>query len=222
MQRHGHVVLGVAGGRTTFQGLAAMRQVLCEQGGSLGHVHILQLEVPVGRSPELDTAFANLVRTHVQPGTDLPEAQIHSFEDAGASGDEIRQRMAARLASLGGLTIALLGIGTNAHVAAIEPAAALPLAPFVSQLTAETMRHVPADMQASGLVVTAGIGDLMRADEVIVAAAGAGKAAAVASLGLGVVDPRLPVTMFLAHRRAQFLFDQPAYAELAKCAPTRV
>lgn len=210
LTQHPRVVLGVASGATTFKGLAALRDIVLTEQMSLRHVHLMPVEIGVGLPVSHRFAFANVVRQFLQPGTDLPDAHIHSFEDAAASGPVLCQRYSEALTALGGFTIVLLGVGGNGHIAAIEPGSALPTRTYVSRLAPETVADMPPDFAGFEQVVTPGMADLLAADEVIIAANGLKKQAAAAAVGYGQLDPQWPLTFFLAHPHATFLFDTEA------------
>ena len=202
-------VIGVSGGMTTMRVLAALRERALAAGVSLRQVRLVALECGVGIPADSPVSFTTLFRRFFQDGTDVPAQHLLTFDDAGAEAPVLVGRLAATLQQLP-LTVALIGVGTNAHVAAIEPAGRLPARSYTSTLTPETVATLPAEMAGHDQVVTAGMADLMLAGKILIVANGARKLASVAALQGGMIDPQLPVTFFLGHRDVRLITDHAA------------
>ena len=107
------------------------------------------------------------------------------------------------IAAAGGLDIAILGLGTNGHIAFNEPGDDWAAGTHVVTLAASTRRaqhHLfasEAEIPTRGL--TMGIATIRAARSVILLAMGEGKAAALAALRGGKPDPAWPATALLGH-----------------------
>lgn len=122
-----------------------------------------------------------------------------------------------RLEELGGVSLQLLGIGRNGHVAFNEPGTDFDLGFHVARLAPTTRedvraRFVPHEPPEYG--VTAGPRDILAARRIVLAATGPRKAAAVRAMLRGPIGPVCPATVVRLHPRATVLLDREAAAEL--------
>jgi glucosamine-6-phosphate deaminase len=210
LARHDRPVLGISVGSTTLKALGIAARQAVESGISLAGVQFVPLEIGIGLPVTHRFAFRNLVREALGDGTGVTDGAIHDFEDPAADGAVLRDRLAARLESLGGLSVALLGVGTNGHIAALEPAATQPAQCCVVELLPESREQLAADLQAFSHLVSAGMADLLLAPDVLIGAAGANKAQAMGSLAHQHYDPMVPLTFFVGHVGAVYVIDESA------------
>jgi glucosamine-6-phosphate deaminase len=128
-------------------------------------------------------------------------------------------RMEDAIASLGGIDLAVLGLGPNGHLGFNEPGS-----PFDSRtrkvaLTAESIRsNAPywgseADVPRHGL--TLGLGTLREARAIVLLASGAPKAAIVARLMQEPIGESLPATLLRLCPHSILLADQAALSRVA-------
>ncbi len=121
------------------------------------------------------------------------------------------------LAAAGGIDLAILGLGTNGHVAFNEPGDSWELATHVVTLAEATRRaqHLlfAAEREVPRQGLTMGIATLRAARALLLLVMGEGKAAALRALLAGRPDPAWPVTALLGHPDLTVLADrrlQPA------------
>jgi len=125
-------------------------------------------------------------------------------------------RYEAAIAEAGGLDLALLGLGTNGHIAFNEPGS-----PRDSR-TRRVALHESTRLDLARLfggadavpkeALTMGVGTILAAREVVLLALGARKAAAVARMLGGPIGPDCPASFVREHPRALVVLDREAAA----------
>jgi glucosamine-6-phosphate deaminase len=147
-----------------------------------------------------------------------PERRFHL--DGGAPEERVDEACAlyeAAITAAGGLDLALLGLGTNGHIAFNEPGSGR------SSLTRRVTLHASTRLDLARLfggseavpreALTLGVGTILAAREVVLLALGARKAAAVARMLGGPVGPECPASFVRGHPRALVVLDREAAAE---------
>ncbi len=141
----------------------------------------------------------------------VPPERIRAFDGLAEDPAQEARAMDAYLASAGGLSLAVLGIGLNGHVGFNEPGRPLPGLFSLTELSETTVsagrkyfggRPVPT----RGATVT--LAALMAAEEVLLVATGAHKREIVRAVLAGA---DVPAAKFLAHPNAVYIFDAEAY-----------
>ncbi|MCC7366716.1 MAG: 6-phosphogluconolactonase [Dehalococcoidia bacterium] len=121
-------------------------------------------------------------------------------------------RFAAALAAAGGLDVAVLGIGTNGHLAFNEPGSTAECRARVVELADGTREAVKgcfgAESPRAGL--TLGMAELLGARAVLLLANGASKAGVVARALRGVPSPECPASLLQGHERLLVVLDEDA------------
>jgi glucosamine-6-phosphate deaminase len=134
--------------------------------------------------------------------------------DAPSPRDEVR-RFCSRVSEVGGLDVAVLGIGMNGHLAFNEPgtmprdgARLVTLAPSTRRAAALTWRHPPR----RGF--TLGLREILAARRVLLLARGEAKAAIVARALEGKVGPACPASYLQRHPALTVMLDSAAAGQL--------
>ena len=126
----------------------------------------------------------------------------------------------AEIVRCGGIDLFLGGAGEDGHIAFNEPFSSLSSRTCVKTLTGGTRRanarffdgnisRVPAT------ALTVGIGTIMDAREVLIAASGAAKAAALKNAVEGALSHVCPLSALQLHRRAIIVCDRAAASALS-------
>lgn len=118
-----------------------------------------------------------------------PEAECRAYEE--------------KIAKAGGIDLQLLGIGSNGHIGFNEPGDELFSETHLTPLTDETIeanaRFFNSKEEVPTKALTMGIGSIMKAKRIIIAANGASKKNAVEMLMKGMITTSCPATILLAH-----------------------
>ena len=148
---------------------------------------------------------------------DLVEMADYRSIDADADDLDAECTAVDRWIDRGGLDLAVLGLGVNGHLGMNEPGARPDGRTARVELATSTIEG--AQRYISGRHrptwgVTVGLGDLLRAGEVWVLAAGSTKAEIVARSLQGPVGADVPASLLQDHPNCTWWLDPPAAANL--------
>ncbi|MEO8191353.1 MAG: glucosamine-6-phosphate deaminase [Acidobacteriota bacterium] len=161
-------------------------------------------------------SFRTFMDRHLFSRVDLDPRRVGFLR--GNARDAIAEcaRYEEELARAGGADLALVGIGSNGHVAYLEPGESL--APVTSpvRLSAETRRTLAADgfVPPPRRALTMGIETILSARRMLLVATGRSKAAAVACALRGPVTARCPASYLSLHPKLTVLLDRSAARQL--------
>ncbi len=117
----------------------------------------------------------------------------------------------------GGIDIQLLGIGRNGHIGFNEPGEFLYPDTHKTALTDDTMeanaRFFSEDEVIPNAAVTMGMGTILRAKRIVIAASGASKKEAVAGILSGMLTTQCPASLLNLHSDVILVCDREAYGE---------
>jgi len=151
---------------------------------------------------------------HVWERTGL-RRELCGIPDAGAADLEAEcRRYEDAIATAGGLDLAILGVGTDGHVAYNLPGP-ITLPTHVVRLPDGLAASLGVPAEAWPLrAITMGLGTIRSARAILVIATGASKATAVRALARGPADPEWPCTFLTSHPDILVLADHAAAAAL--------
>jgi glucosamine-6-phosphate deaminase len=148
----------------------------------------------------------------------FPVAALHILTSDTSDPEEECARFARLIHSVGGLDLAVLGIGINGHLAFNEPGS-----PFDSRTRrvrlAQSTREAYAEWFSTpegtpGEGMTLGLADLIDARQVLLLARGSDKAVVLQQALQGPVTQDVPASILQRHRRLTVLCDSDAAALL--------
>lgn len=141
---------------------------------------------------------------------------VEQFDPEAANADAEATGFAARLAAIGGLDIAVVGIGLNGHLAFNEPGSARDWTARVVTLHPESRASAATcwgdETPTRGL--TLGLAELLAARSVLLLANGAAKAEIVAGALRGPVSPDCPASFLQVHPEVTVVLDEAAARSL--------
>ncbi len=121
------------------------------------------------------------------------------------------------IAAAGGIDIQLLGIGRNGHIGFNEPDDRLYPDTHKTALTDDTMdanaRFFDDGEPVPNAAVTMGMGTILRARKIVIAASGASKREAVKGVLSGMLDTHCPASLLNVHPDVIFVVDEAAMGE---------
>ena len=167
----------------------------------------------------LGSSFRDFMAQHFYSQVDLPPSQAHILNGAVEASEVEKEcaRFEERIRLAGGLDLAVLGIGTNGHVAFNEPGSApdsrtrrVRLAPDTRARAAQAQPSWAACAEA----LTMGVGTILEARRIVVMAFGAAKAEAVQRALRGPESAECPASFLRRHPQVEWLLDPAAAAGL--------
>lgn len=163
--------------------------------------------LPVGSRGRCDVMLSEGLLDHL---SHAPDAVIDwdTEEDLASAGD----RMEESIAAVGGLDLALLGLGLNGHVGVNEPGSSGTSRSRVVDLTEATadgaIDYGATVKPQQGL--TMGIGTLLDAAEIWLLVTGSRKAEMLARAIAGPIGSEVPASFLQGHRNATVMADESA------------
>ena len=191
----------------------------------LSHLTVFALDEYVGVPSEEPRNCANLIRrTAIEPLGILP-AQYHVLSSLEADAENSIRQHETKIRAAGGLDVAILGLGRNAHIGFNEPGSAADSAGRMLRLTPtsiEANREWFGGDYAPDKGVTTGMKTLLAAKSVLLLAFGAAKATAVAAMMKGPQTPDCPASFLRSHPDTHIFLDQAAADQLKVAGTLRV
>lgn len=216
-------VLGLATGSSpepVYDDLAA-RYARCEVSFRRGRGFLL--DEYVGLPSDHPESYRTVIERQVVDRLDFESSSVKGPNGTAADLAAACASYEEAIAEAGGVSIQLLGIGSDGHIGFNEPGSSLASRTRIKTLTADTRRDnsrffggnpnaVPPH------VITQGIGTILQARHLILLAWGTNKAAALASAIEGPVTASVPASALQLHPHATVIADHEAASHLARRA----
>ena len=198
----------VAGGNTPLQ----LYERIAEKRLDLSHLNVFTLDEYVGVPADDPRTCSNLLRRVVGQAWRIPMKQFHTLTTIEDEAPHSIRTHEAKLRSLGGLDVAILGLGENGHLGFNEPGSPPDSVGRLVDLepsSIEANRRWFSGEHAPTKGVTVGLGTILRAAGLILVAFGAAKARAVR---LAMTGPRetVPASWLTDHPHVDVFLDRAA------------
>ncbi|MDR2177293.1 MAG: glucosamine-6-phosphate deaminase [Treponema sp.] len=150
---------------------------------------------------------------------DIPASNVHILNGETRDPEGECRAYEEAITAAGGIDLFLGGMGEDGHIAFNEPFSSFNSRTRVAILTAGTRavnaRFFGGDIsQVPRAALTVGVGTVMDAKEVLIAASGRNKARALRDAVEGSISHRCPLSCLQNHPRAAIICDAAAAAEL--------
>ncbi|MAB79726.1 MAG: glucosamine-6-phosphate deaminase [Planctomycetes bacterium] len=178
----------------------------------LSRARLFQLDELVGVAQDDPRSFHAFLQRQF---LDTIERTDHPHLLNGCASDPAAeiQRHAVQLESLGGADLALLGIGSNGHIAFNEPGTAIDGPARLVSLAKETRAGLEQDFPKSEMPrhgITLGIREIFAAKKIVLIATGHSKAPCLRDLIRGPATQALPASLLNGHADFLVLCDEEA------------
>lgn len=154
---------------------------------------------------------ADLERKLVAP-LNISKSRFIAFRSEAPDPEAECVRVAACLRTEGPIDLCFLGLGTNGHMAMIEPAGEFAPGPHVARLAKSSINHPLLNevhpKPKRGLSI--GMGDILRASQALLLVSGAAKRPALERLLTPRVTTRFPASFIWLHAAATVFCDRAA------------
>ena len=222
-------VLGLPTGTTPVGMYRRLVSACGARPGCFGDVSTFNLDEYVELPAEHPASYRSFMERHLFAHVDLaPERARLPDGNAAAVRREspalsLEEALAVEclryerdIAAAGGLSLTVLGLGVNGHIAFNEPGSHHDSRTRVVELAAATRRanapHFPG-AHVPRRAITMGIGTILESRSVVLLASGAGKAEAVERLREGRVSEAFPASALHRHADVTVLVDRAAARE---------
>ena len=208
------LVMAVPAGRTPRRMYARLAELQSRDPVDFSRMLIFPVDELCAPAPPAGY-FWQQVRRELLDWAGVPHERCHPFRVDAADLEEMCRRYEKTIAECGGLDLAMLGLGPNAHLAFNEPGSAFDSLTRPVALLPETVEYIRTDgpdrIVVSDRAVTLGLATLLAAREVVVLASGAGKQTALRRLLDGPVAREAPASILRTHPCCTVLADRPAH-----------
>ena len=188
--------------------------VLASAPERLARARFIQLDEWAGLGAgDAASCAAYLEQTVQGPLAVPPERWIGIRGDAPDAAAECR-RVEAALAEAGPIDLCILGLGLNGHLGLNEPADSFDPSCHVAALAEKSGGHPMLAGTTAPVCqgLTLGLGDILRARQVLLLVSGAAKRAPLGRLAERRITPQLPASFLWLHTDAVCLCDEDAAA----------
>jgi glucosamine-6-phosphate deaminase len=208
LRKRPDLVLGLPAGRTPVGVYAELVRLAAAGQADFSRATAFALDEFAGIDHTHPASFHRFIREHLIEPVGLPHDRFHSLNGAADDLQAECDRYEAAIQRAGGIGLQLLGIGGNGHIAFNEPADELPATTHRVTLLEGDMTRVPR------YAVTMGVGTILRAEAIVLLAAGESKAASVERMTRGPMTTRMPASLLQAHRSVEIYLDRAAASRL--------
>jgi glucosamine-6-phosphate deaminase len=211
------LVMAVPAGRTPRPTYRALRQASARRGLTFARTRVFPVDELCAPAPA-EGFFWRQVREALLDWADVPAANLHPFDPAAPDLEAMCRAIEARIGAVGGLDLAVLGLGRNGHLAANEPGSPFDSRTRPVRLLPDTVAYMLTDDAARPGVgdraLTLGLGTLAEARLVVVLVTGPAKREILRRALTGPVDPDCPASLLQRLPGALVLADRAAAGTL--------
>ncbi len=213
-------VLGLATGSTPVNVYSELVRMHREEGLSLSNVITFNLDEYFPMQPDCLQSYVRFMREHLFDHVDIAEENIH-IPDGTIPAEQVAdwcRQYEAKIDSVGGIDVQLLGIGRTGHIGFNEPGSGTES--LTRLITLDRLTCIDAASDFFGIenvprrAITMGVGTILKARKIVLLAFGENKAGIVARSVQGEMTPTIPATFLQTHPNTEFILDSAAAAEL--------
>lgn len=214
----GRVTLGLATGSTPVGAYQELIRRYREEGVSFAGATVFMLDEYVGLAADHPQSYARFIRENFTDHVDIDDARVFSPRGDAPDAHAEAARYDAAIRDAGGVDLQLLGIGSTGHIGFNEPSSSLVSRTRVKTLVEKTVRDNARFFSSADEVpvhvLTQGVGTILDAREIVLAATGDNKARAIHETVEGAISARWPATALQQHARVTIVVDEAAGREL--------
>ncbi len=215
-----NAVIGLATGSTPEQTYAELARIHRTQGLSFAKVTTFNLDEYWGLDGDHDQSYRFFMNEHLFKHVDIRPWNTFVLNGKAQHPHLECSAFEQKILSVGGVDLWLLGIGGNGHIAFNEPGSSVDSRTRLVSLTPETIaansdgRFFKDPAEVPRCALSAGIGTIREARQIVLLATGAKKADAVRAAVEGEFSTDCPASLLQDHPDCTFVIDRHAAAKL--------
>jgi glucosamine-6-phosphate deaminase len=181
---------------------------------SFAQARIFNLDEYIGLARTSADSFYVYMRRHLFDRVDVRPENIWLLDGAAGNLADECANYERHIKELGGLDLAVLGIGRDGHIGFCEPGTSFESHTFVADLT-ESTRQANADdlielKQTPTRAITIGLATIFAARQILLLASGAHKAEIINQALNGPVSEQVPASILQTHPATTVILDEAA------------
>ena len=205
--------LGLATGSTPIGLYADLVEDFQADRISFEQVTTFNLDEYRGLSPEHDQSYRYFMQKNLFDHVDIDPEATSVPDGANPDAQAACESYEQAIGEAGGIDLQLLGLGHNGHIGFNEPAPEFPKETHCVELTESTInanaRFFEKKEDVPTMAITMGMGDILAAKKVVLAATGLAKVPAIRGLIMDdVITTQNPSTMLKMHEDAVVVIDR--------------
>lgn len=215
-------VLGLATGSTPVSVYKELVRLHREENLSFQNVATFNLDEYFPMNAENLQSYVRFMNEHLFDLIDIDRDNVH-IPDGTIPVEQVADYCAsyeAKIASLGGIDLQILGIGRTGHIGFNEPGSDENSQTRLITLDRVTRIDAASDFFGSENVprraITMGVGTILNAKQIFILAMGENKAAIVQKTVEGEMTPAIPATFLQHHKNVTFHLDTAAAEKLTR------
>lgn len=211
-------VLGLATGSTPV-GMYNELIERCKNGKiSFSEVVSFNLDEYVGLDEKDESSYRYFMNEKLFNHIDIDRANVHIPDGKAKNLDTYTRKYEKEIDENGGIDLQVLGVGTNGHIAFIEPAGEFPIRTTVAELTENTIkdnsRFFDSMEEVPKTAISMGIGSILKARKIMLLANGENKREVIEKfLNTDTVSTEFPVSFLALHSDVTVIVDKEAYGK---------
>ncbi len=203
-------VLGLATGSTPVGAYEKLAEMYNEGKVDFSGVTTFNLDEYHGLAPDNDQSYRYFMEKHLFSKVNVKKENINIPSGLATDVEKHCAEYDAKIESMGGIDLQLLGIGGNGHIGFNEPDEKLYSGTHITDLTESTIeansRFFASKEEVPTKALTMGMGSILKAKKIIIAANGKNKKAAVEAVRSGMITTACPATLLNVHPNVIFAF----------------
>ena len=207
-------VLGLPTGKTPLGLYRRLAEAYRSGRVSFARVKTFNLDDYVGVPRTCQDSFYAYMKKNLFGQVDIKPENIFLLDGTAANLSDECANYERHLDEVGGLDLAILGIGLDGHLAFCEPGTSFYTRTLAVDLAESTRQANAADLlelaETPPRAVTIGLGTLMKSRRLLLLASGAAKAAIVARALHGAISEQVPASILQTHSDVTAILDQAA------------
>lgn len=218
IKRKPKAVLGLATGSTPV-GMYNELIERCKDGKiSFSEVVSFNLDEYVGLDEEDESSYRYFMNEKLFNHIDIDRENVHIPDGKAENLDTYTRKYEREIDENGGIDLQVLGVGTNGHIAFIEPAGEFPIRTTVAELTENTIkdnsRFFDSLEEVPKTAISMGIGSILKAKKIMLLANGENKREVIERfLNTDTVSTDFPVSFLALHSDVTVIVDKEAYGK---------
>jgi glucosamine-6-phosphate deaminase len=215
LRDHPDGVLGLPTGRTPLRMYAELSRLCSTREVDFSRASTFNLDEFVGVAPSDPPSFRQLMDRHLFTHVNIDPGRIGFLNGVAADLEAECDRYETAIERAGGIDLQVLGIGANGHIGFNEPGEELDARTHRIVLL-ESTRRANAGLFGGNLeqvpreALSMGMGTILKADVIVLLAAGVAKARCVERAVHGPVTTKLPASFLQLHRHVELYLDRAA------------